>query len=152
MTPRNEITRWNPANEIEEFQNRIRSLMNPDGAQSILGLMGAQADWTPAVDVSEDDHEFLITADLPDVSKENVKVTVEENILTIQGERKHESEETRKKFHRVERSIGRYARSFQVPRRVDCGRIEAEFDSGVLKVHLPKKEESAPSRQEIAVA
>lgn len=104
------------------------------------------------MDVAEDDKEFTITADLPDVNKENVKVTIEEDTLTIQGERKHEEEEHKKKFHRIERSFGKYVRSFQIPRDVEVGRIEAKFEGGVLKVHLPKREQEAKQQQEIQVS
>jgi HSP20 family protein len=139
MTPQSELTRWNPLNELEELQSRAKSFfMRPNGGPSLLGTAGVDADWTPAVDVSEDDHEFLITADLPDVTKENVKVSIEDNMLVIQGERQQEKVEKDRKYHRTERSYGRYLRSFQLPKDIDAQKIEARFSSGVLKVHLPK--------------
>lgn len=153
MTLKNEINKWDPISELEELQNRVKSFLTRKGdGLSLLNLGEMESDWTPAVDVSEDDREFMITADLPDVTKENVRVSVDEDILTIQGERQHESEEKTRKYHRVERSIGKYARSFHVPKGVDCGKIEAQFKAGVLKVHLPKKADFVQQAHDIPVS
>jgi HSP20 family protein len=104
------------------------------------------------MDVTEDEKEFTITADLPDVKKDDVKITLHEGLLTIHGERKHETEEKNKKYHRVERSFGSYTRSFQLPKDVDPDKIQAQFEEGVLHVHLPKAPESKPKQQEIKVS
>lgn len=147
MTPKTQMTRWNPFGEWEDFRNLAKTfLARPDG-----GTAEVDTDWTPAVDVTEDDKEYTITADLPDVTKDNVKVTVNEGMLTIQGERRHEEEEKKKKYHRIERSFGRYTRSFMLPKEVDPAKIEARFDAGVLKVHLPKSVEVKAPTQEIPV-
>jgi HSP20 family protein len=109
------------------------------------------ADWTPAVDVSEDEKEYLIKAELPEVKKEDVKVTVENGMLRITGEGKFEKEEKDKKYHRVERAYGSFARTFALPEDAKAAAVAAEFKEGVLKVHLPKGEQAKPKPLEIKV-
>jgi len=103
--------------------------------------------WTPAVDVTEDDKEFLVKAELPDMKKEEVKVSVEQGNLTISGERRAEKEEKGKKFHRVERSYGSFMRRFSLPEGVDATKINAEFKDGLLCVHLPEKRDGRSPRR-----
>jgi HSP20 family protein len=139
--------------ELEEFQNRILSAFNPsssrrgDGQESLT-----MAEWTPMVDISEDDNEYLITAELPEVKKEDVSVTVENGMLTITGERKFEKEEKNKKWHRVERSYGSFARSFALPANGDVARVNAEFKDGMLKVRVAKSEAARPKQIEVKVS
>jgi HSP20 family protein len=109
------------------------------------------ADWVPSVDVSETDGEYQIKAEIPDVKKEDVKVTVEDGVLTIQGERKQEKEVTGKKYHRVERSYGSFVRSFTLPDLVDEEKVKAEFKDGVLNLQLPKSEKAKPKAIEVKV-
>jgi HSP20 family protein len=109
------------------------------------------ADWVPTVDVSETDGEYQIKAEIPDVKKEDVKVTVEDGVLTIQGERKQEKEEKGKKYHRVERSYGSFIRSFTLPDLVDEEKVKAEFKDGVLNLRLPKSEKAKPKAIEVTV-
>jgi HSP20 family protein len=104
------------------------------GSQELM----ATGDWAPRVDISETDHEFIIKAEIPEVGKEDLKVTVDNNVLTIRGERKQEKEEKGKKFHRVERYYGTFARSFTLPENVDQAKIEASFKDGMLNLRLPK--------------
>ena len=110
------------------------------------------ADWTPSVDISETDGEYLIKAEIPDVKKEDVKVTVEDGVLTIQGERKHEKEEKGTKFHRIERSYGTFVRTFSLPDVIDEEKVKADFKDGVLNLHLPKSEKAKPKAIEVKVA
>ena len=112
----------------------------------------AVAEWAPLVDISEDDKEYLIKAELPEVKKENVKVTAEEGTLTITGERKFEKEEKNKKYHRVERAYGSFVRNFSLPDDANPGKVSAEFKDGVLKVHLTKDEKARPQQIEVPVA
>lgn len=152
MTPRTQITRWNPFSELEDLQNLAKSFLTRfDEGPLLQRIAEGSVDWTPAMDVTEDDKEFTITADLPEVSKDNVKVTLSDGMLTIQGERRHEEEEKNKRYHRVERSFGKYVRSFQLPSEVESDKIEAQFEGGVLKVHLPKCPEAKQEVHEIAV-
>jgi HSP20 family protein len=109
------------------------------------------ADWIPAVDVSETDGEFQIKAEIPDVKKEDVKVTLEDGVLTIQGQRKQEKEEKGTKYHRVERTYGSFVRSFTLPDLVDEEKVKAEFKDGVLNLKLPKSEKAKPKAIEVKV-
>jgi len=110
------------------------------------------AEWAPEVDIIEDEKEWLVKADLPEVKKEDVKVTVEDGVLTITGERKFEKEDKGRKYHRVERSYGNFLRSFTLPDTADGAQVNAEFKDGVLKVHLPKNEKAKTKTIEVKVA
>ena len=109
----------------------------------------AIADWAPVVDIGEDEKEFLIKAELPGLKREEVKVTVEDGVLSISGERKAEKEEKTKKYHRVERSYGSFLRSFTLPEGCDPAKVNAEFKEGVLNVHLAKSPKAQPKAIEI---
>jgi HSP20 family protein len=109
-------------------------------------------EWAPSVDIIEDENEYLVKADLPEVKKEDVKVTVENDVLTITGERKLEKEEKDKKYHRIERSYGTFLRSFTLPAGADGSKVSAEFKDGLLKVHLPKSEKAKQKAVEVKVA
>ena len=104
------------------------------------------------MDITEDDKEYLVKADLPEVKKEDVKVTVENGVLIITGERKFEKEEKDKRYHRLERSYGNFLRSFTLPGAADGSKVSAEFKDGVLKVRLPKTEKAKPKAVEVKVA
>jgi HSP20 family protein len=104
------------------------------------------------VDIAEDDKEYLIKVELPEVQKDDVKVTVEHGTLTISGERKAEKEEKGKKFHRTERYYGRFERSFSVPEDTDGNNIKANFKDGLLQVHLAKSEKALPKQIEVKVS
>jgi HSP20 family protein len=110
------------------------------------------ADWAPAVDIQETDKEYTVTADLPEVKKEDVKVELENGVLTIEGERKQEKEEKGKRFHRVERQYGQFIRRFALPNEVDASKVQAEFKDGVLSVKLPKSTNGKAKSVEIKVA
>lgn len=107
--------------------------------------------WTPACDIFETDKELVLKFELPEVTKENVKVTMENNVLTIRGERKFEEETNRENYHRVERRYGEFMRSFNVPMFVDATKIKAEFKDGLLIVTLPKREEARAKQIEVKV-
>ena len=149
----NTLTRWNPLRELEDFQNRILGAFNPGSARRGNGQDSlALPEWMPVVDIAEDDKEYLITAELPEVKKEDVKVTVENGVLTITGERKFEKEETNKKWHRVERSYGSFARTFALPDDGDAAKVNAEFKDGMLKVRIAKSEAARPKQIEVKVS
>jgi HSP20 family protein len=109
-------------------------------------------EWAPAVDIIEDDKEYLIKVELPEVRKDDVKVTVECGTLSISGERKTEKEEKNRKFHRIERHYGRFLRSFSLPEDAEEGKVNAEFKDGVLRVHLAKSEKALPKQIEVKVS
>ena len=135
----NKLITWNPLREMEEAQNRFNRFLGgfPNRIDSGEPHSLTVADWSPEVDISEDDHGYLIKADLPEMKKEDVKVTVDHGILSVSGERKSEKEDKKKKFHRIERSLGTFRRSFTLPEDTDSTKVTAEFRDGVLKVHLP---------------
>jgi len=108
--------------------------------------------WAPLVDITEDDKAYLIKAELPEVKKEDLKVAVEDGVLTLSGERKFEKEEKGKRYHRVERAYGSFARSFTVPDDADAAKVRAEFKDGVLLVRLEKSEKAKPRSIEVQVA
>jgi len=143
------VTRWDPFKELEEMSTRLNRYFGKrgNGDESLTVTQ-----WAPAVDVSETEKEFQIRAELPDIKKEDVKVTVEEGILTIQGERKAEKEEKGKKFHRIERSYGSFLRSFSLPDDADATKIAAEFKDGMLNIRLPKAEKPKPKTTEVKIA
>jgi HSP20 family protein len=149
----NTLTRWEPVRELEELQDRFSNLLGRPFLRRTNGRENITlADWSPLADITEDDHEYLITAELPDVKKEDVKVSVENGMLTITGERKFEKEEKRKKHHRIERSYGSFFRSFALPNDADADKIKAKFKNGVLMMHLPKNEKAKPKQIDVQVA
>ena len=149
---------WNPFHELDEVQNRLSTFFGgiPEFGRFPRRVFGngdkALPDWAPQVDISEDDKEYLVKADLPEMKKEDVKIIVENGVLSISGERKSEKEEKKKKFHRIERSYGSFLRTFTLPKDTDSTKIAAEFKDGVLKVHLPKGSTSKPKPVEVKVA
>lgn len=143
------LTRWDPMRELEEMSERMNRLVaRPAGNEEAL----VTAEWAPIVDIQETDKEYLIKAELPEVKKEDVKVTLKDGILNLEGERHQEKEEKNKKFHRVERSYGKFVRSFTVPQDVDEKNVQADFKDGVLNVHLAKSETVKPKTVEVKVA
>jgi HSP20 family protein len=146
----NTLDRWEPLGELEDIQNRLSSIFGP--APLRRGNSGEEinlADWSPLADIIEDDKEYVIRAELPEVRKDDVKVTVENGVLTISGERKMEKEEKGKKYHRVERAYGSFVRSFTLPEDADTEKIQAEFKEGILTIHLPKNEKARPKQIEV---
>ncbi|HEV2395057.1 MAG TPA: Hsp20/alpha crystallin family protein [Verrucomicrobiae bacterium] len=140
---------WDPFRELSEFQNRLGSFFGR--SQERRGQEGPLAQWSPAVDIIEDDKEFLVKAELPEVKKEDVQVTVENGVLTIHGERKFEREQKQKRYHRLERSYGSFTRSFSLPEGADASKVRAEFKEGLLQVHMPKSESAKPKQIEVKV-
>jgi len=109
-------------------------------------------EWTPLVDVSENAAEYLIQAELPEVKKGDVKITMEDGTLTIAGDRKYEKEESARKYHRVERAYGSFGRSFSLPDDASPGKVTAVFKDGVLSVHLAKNEKARPQQVEVTIS
>jgi HSP20 family protein len=140
---------FDPFRELEDMSSRLnrffgRPVNGGEGAES-FGV------WSPAIDVQETDKEYLVKADLPDVNKNELKINVEDGILTVEGERKQEKEEKDKKFHRVERVYGRFVRRLSVPSDVDGTKVAADFKDGVLSVHMPKSPIAKPRSVEVKV-
>ena len=150
----NTLITWNQLREMEEAtQNRFNRLLG--GFPNRIGTGEAHsltvADWSPEVDISQDNHEYLLKADLPEMKKDDVRVTVEDGILCVSGERKTEKEDQKRKFHRIERAFGNFRRSFTLPEDADSTKVTAEFRDGVLKVHLPTTTKAKSKAFEIKV-
>ena len=145
------LMRWDPFRELEEMSDRLNRMFARPAARTNGKETMIVADWVPTVDISETDGEYEIKAEIPDVKKEDVKVTLEDGVLTIQGERKREKEEKGKKYHRVERSYGSFVRSFGLPDLIDEEKVKAEFKDGILNLHLPKSEKAKPKAIEVKV-
>lgn len=148
------LATWNPFRELDEMHNRLGSFFGGTfprfGNGSGNGGLNL-ADWSPQVDITEDDKEYLLKTDLPEMKKEEIKVNVEDGVLSVSGERKAEKEEKNKKFHRIERSFGSFLRSFTLPEDADSAKVAADFKDGVLKVHLPKNSAAKPKAVEVKV-
>ena len=139
----NTLIKWNQLRELDEAQNRFDQFLGgfPNRMSNRMGNDEVRsltvADWSPEVDISEDDHGYLLKTDLPEIKKDDVRVTVEDGILCVSGERKTEKEDKKRKFHRIERSYGSFRRSFTLPDDADSSKVTADFHDGVLKEHLP---------------
>ena len=150
------ITRLDPFAELGSVQDRFNQLFN----HPLFGNFGRLhapeqgsgfTHFIPPVDIYEDEHNITLQAELPGIEEKDLDIRVDSNILTISGERKLENEENRENFHRIERSFGRFTRSFTLPPTVDAEHVSAEFVNGVLKIALPKTEAAKPKQIKIGV-
>jgi len=147
------IVKWDPFKELEDVSNRLNRIFGRFPARAESGQeMLTLADWSPSADITETDAAYLIKAEIPGVQKEDVKVTVQDGMLTMQGERKMEKEEKGKKFHRIERSYGSFVRSFRIPDDADENSVKAEFKDGMLSVTLSKSEKAKPKSINVSVS
>lgn len=147
------ITRWDPFRELETMSDRLnrlfgRSSLLNDSERELL----SNADWSPAVDVAETPEEFVLKAELPEVRKEDMKISVEGGVLRLSGERKQEKEDKTKRYHRIERFHGTFMRSFGLPDVVDETKVSAEFKDGLLTVRLPKSAPKKPSAVDVKIS
>lgn len=139
-----------PFRQFLELQRDLNRLFEGNYANTSQEEATLNA-WMPAVDIYEDAESFLIKVELPEVSKENVKVSLDDNKLSLSGERKVEHEDKREGYHRVERSYGQFYRSFTLPPNVNAEAINAQFKDGVLRLTLPKKEEAKPKQIDVKI-
>ena len=146
------IVRWNdPFREFAQLQDRINRVFN-DTYRADEGLMTSGA-WVPPVDIFQNgDHEVVIKAELPDLTREDIDITVDNGTLTLKGEKKLSQEVKEEQFHRIERRCGTFSRSFSLPQTVDTGKVAAEYKNGVLTIRLPMREEAKPRSVKIDVA
>jgi HSP20 family protein len=147
LTPRKDLMSQDPfrrSNRMERlFEDPLFRMMSPDEWPG--------KPWAPPCDIFETDTELVMKFELPEVSKEDVELKLEQNVLTLHGQRKFEEKTDRENYHRVERQYGEFMRSFSVPLYVDAGRINAEFKDGVLTITLPKNEEARPQQINVKV-
>jgi HSP20 family protein len=146
------LIRWEPFTGSDELFNRLLpSLFGRFPRMTPPGSGDTKFEWSPSADISETDKEYLIRAELPAVKKEDVKVTVDQGVITIEGERKHEKEDKTEKYHRVESFQGTFIRSFSLPENINAEAICCESKDGVLTVHIPKAHTEKPKIKQIPV-
>tara|TARA_B100000809_G_scaffold68563_1_gene65750 strand:- start:424 stop:852 length:429 start_codon:yes stop_codon:yes gene_type:complete len=140
----NTLSIWNPIHEMDElFHNRLASVLGGEGVQSVA--------WSPVVDIEETELNYLIRAELPGLSKKNVKVVVEDGVLTLSGERDLERKVEGKTFHHIERSHGTFTRSFTLPENAQAESVSANYKDGLLEIRVAKSEEALPKSIEVRV-
>lgn len=144
------MIRNSPWHELSTLQDRINRIFG-DSFPTYSSEVELATTWAPAVNIFENDEAVTVSIDLPGVKKEDVEITLENNVLTLRGNRKLEYEDKRDNYHRIERAHGAFARSFTLPNRVDAEKIAAEYQEGVLHIHLPKREESKPRQISVKV-
>jgi len=145
------IVRWDPVRELVVMQDRLNRFFDDLGRRTDDDVM-SRGDWMPAVDIYQSDaNEVVLKAELPGLKREDIDVKVENNTLTIKGERRQDVEVKKEHFHRVERSYGAFSRSFSLPSTIDSGNVRADYHDGVLTVSLPLREESKPRQIQVAV-
>ncbi len=147
------IVRWDPFREISDMQDRMGRLLGEfygrRGADDVM-QRGA---WVPPVDIYEGgNHELVIKAELPDMQREDIQLTVDNQTLTISGEKKMDAEVKDESCHRIERAYGNFTRSFSLPPTVDTGKVTADYKSGVLTIRLPLREEAKPKQIQVKVS
>ena len=145
------IARWDPFREFSTLQDRMNRLFResygPEGRDESL----TTSQFAPPVDVYEDEHNVVLKVEVPGIDEKDVDVRVENNVLTVHGERKVEKEEKEENFRRIERQYGSFTRTFTLPSTVDAERIQADYDKGILKIVLPKKAEAKPKQIKVNV-
>jgi HSP20 family protein len=145
------LIRWEPVRELGSIQNEMNRLFNSFFDTPTVSSKDAYRRWIPAMDLLEADGEFVLRADLPGLSEQDVNIEVQDNVLTISGERRAEHEDRKEGYYRVERSHGSFRRSLTLPEGVDPESVKASFDRGVLEVHVPKPEQRKPRKVAITV-
>jgi HSP20 family protein len=145
------LIRWEPARELQSLQSEMNRLFgtffdSPTGAGN-----GGSRRWIPAMDLVEEDDDYVLRADLPGLSEKDLNIELDDDVLTISGERKSEHEERKQGLYRVERASGSFSRSLTLPQGVDPDSIQARFERGVLEVRVPKPERHKPRRVAISV-
>jgi HSP20 family protein len=145
------LVRWNPFGEMSLLQNHMNRLFDT-ALQGWSGESNGTTSWIPAADIYESENELVVNLDLPGIDPTAVDVCVENNVLSIRGERQFDEKQNKENFHRVERPYGPFARSFTLSTAVDPDKIRANFKAGVLSITLPKAETAKPKRIQIAAS
>ena len=146
------ITKWDPFKDLMTLQDRMNRLFEDSirGARESDGGLTSAA-WSPAVDIFETENEVVLKAELPGVDQKSIDIHVENNTLTLRGERKLEKETKQENYHRIERAYGSFFRSFTLPGTIDQEKIHAGYQDGVLTVQMPKREETKPKQIKVAL-
>ena len=147
------IVRWDPFRDFAQLQDRINRVFTDAYGRSGEDALMSSGNWVPPVDIYQNgDHELVLKAELPDMSREDIDITVDNGTLTIRGEKKFSNEVKEESFHRIERRYGAFSRSFSLPRTVDANKVSADYKNGVLTVRLPLREEAKPRQIKVDVA
>ena len=144
------VVRWDPFRDLGLLQDRMNRLFDDAGRSWRTDEPAATTNWSPAVDIFETEGEIVVKAELPGMDRKDITLHLENNVLTLRGERKFEKETKDENYHRIERSYGSFSRSFSIPATVDEEKIHADYKDGVLKILLPKKEQAKPKQIKIA--
>ena len=145
------LVRWEPFRELAALQNEMGRLMNQVAGGPTQGGDGQTSTWLPAVDVWETENEIVLSFDLPGIPEDKISVELDDNVLTVSGERERADQQTGERFYRYERRFGSFARSVTLPAGVNEEAIKADYRDGVLEVRVPKPEEQKPKRIQIGV-
>ena len=143
------IIRWDPFRDMVTLRERMNRLFEEMAASRGEEKDLATSSWAPAVDIYETENEVVLTAEIPGIEEKDVEIKVEDNTLTLRGERKFEKETKEENYHRIERAHGSFFRSFTLPNYVDQDKIEAEHENGILKIRMPKRAELKPRKVKI---
>ena len=147
------LVRFDPFRELSTMQDRINRIFGDAYTRRYDDDLTQRGEWFPPVDIYENGNdEIVLKAELPGLQREDIELRVENNTLTLRGERKRESEIKQEQYHRVERSYGAFSRSFSLPSRIDTDKVRAEFKEGVLSIKLPVKAEAKPRQIEVAIS
>src|SRR5437660_1353053 len=145
------LTRWDPLRDLATMQNRlnrfVRESYSPEGPEEAL----TTTSFAPPVDIYEDEHTITVKLEVPGIDEKDIDVRIENNTLTVHGERKIEKEEKEENFRRVERQYGSFTRSFTLPSSVDSGQVSADYEKGILKIRLAKKADAKPKQIRVKV-
>jgi HSP20 family protein len=144
-------TYWDPFREVNSLQRRLNSLFDDYSRQQGDSSAVSMGSFVPAVDIYEDEHKVSLKLEIPGVRQEELDVQVENNILTVRGERKFDKEEKEENFHRIERRYGSFTRSFTLPSTIDTASVKANYENGVLRIDLAKKAETKPRQIKVNV-
>jgi HSP20 family protein len=145
------ITRWDPFRDVTTLQNRLNTLFQDYTRGSGDNELVSTASFVPPVDIYEDAHKIVLKLEVPGLKQEDLDIQLENNILTVRGERKFEKEEKEENFHRVERRYGSFYRSFTIPNTVNPDSVKADYDAGVLRIQLEKRAEAKPKQIKVQV-
>ena len=143
------VVRWDPFRDLNLLQDRMNRLFDDAGRGWRADEPAATTTWSPAVDIFETEGEIVVKAELPGMERKDITLHLENNVLSLRGERKFEKETKDENYHRIERSYGAFSRSFSIPATVDEEKIRAEYKDGVLNIVLPKKEQARPKQIKI---
>ena len=144
------VVRWDPFRDLGLLQDRMNRLFDDAGRTWRTDEPAATTSWSPAVDIYETEGEIVVKAELPGMERKDITLHLENNVLTLRGERRFQKETKEENYHRIERSYGNFSRSFSIPATVDEEKIRADYKDGVLKIFLPKKEQAKPKQIRIA--